>query len=260
MSKPNLSLEHKVAIVTGAKRGIGKEIALTFAEAGADVAICTSVVKDGQLDAVAKEIHSLGKRALAIQADVSRKADVDRLVKRVIGEFGVIDILVNNAGITGNKCPILECTGGNYDKTMDTDLKGCFLCAQAVGKRMVERKKGIIINISSVAGLRVPLIPGLGVYAVAKAGVIMLTRVLAKELAPYNIRVNAIAPGTVKAPMSITWNNPGEEKRMVDSIPLGRIGQTSDVAAAALFLASDASSFVTGVTFVVDGGQLVHSQ
>ena len=261
MSIATFSLEGKVAIVTGAKRGIGKEIALTLARAGADVAVCSRVVEEGQLEAVAKEVQGLGRRSLAIQTDVSRKANVDNMVQKVIDQFGVIDILVNNAGIAGDRCPILESSEDNYDKVLNTDLKGYFLCSQAVGKRMVEGGKGgSIINIASVLGVNFGeysrLRPGLGVYAIAKAGVTMLTRVLSYELGSYNIRANAIAPTSVKTPMSVTWNNPEEEKRTAGYIPLGRVAQPIDVAQAALFLASDASSYISGDTLMVDGGHL----
>ncbi len=262
MSKAGYSLAGKVAIVTGAKRGIGKEIALTFAQAGADVAVCTRVVEDGQLEAVAKEIQALGRRSLAVQVDISCKADVDNMVQKVIDEFGVIDILVNNAGISGDRVPILESSEENFDKVLGTDLKGCYLCCQAVGRRMVERSKGgNIVNVSSVLGVSFSeysrMRPGLGVYAIAKTGVTMLTRVLAFELGRYNIRANAIAPTSVKTPMSVVWGNPEEEKRTASYIPLGRVALTSDCAQAALFLASDASSFITGDVLMVDGGQLV---
>lgn len=262
ISAPSFSLEGKVAIVTGARRGMGKEIALTFAEAGADVAICDVVVEGGELEAVAKEIQGLGRRSLAMQTDISKKVDVDNLVQRTMDEFGVIDILVNNAGITGDRLPILESSEENYDSVLNTNLKGYFLCSQAVGKRMVERGKGgEIINIASIFGVEVgdygrKVETDLGVYSISKAGVVMLTRVLASELGSYNIRVNAIAPTRVLTPMSLAWDNPGEAKRSSAYIPLGRIAYPDDIAAAALFLASDASRYISGDTLLLEGGQL----
>ncbi len=254
MSIPSLSLEGKVAIVTGSKRGIGKAIALAFAEAGADVALCSRVVEDGLLEAVAKEIQEFGRRSLAIQADIARKTDVDNMVQRVIDEFGAIDILVNNAAVVV-EAPLLEFSEEDWDTTMDTDLKGYFLCCQAVGKRMVERKKGNIINMASKAGLK-PRETN-GVYAVAKAGVIMLTRALARELASYHIRVNAIAPYWVKTESAVAdFNNPEFVKMMVATTPLGYLSEPSDIVGSALFLASDASSYITGHTLLVDGGGL----
>lgn len=262
MSEARYSLEGKVAVVTGAKRGIGAEIALTFARAGADVVVGTRVVEDGQLEAVAKEIEKLGRRALAVQVDISHKADVDNMVEKATDEFGHIDILVNNAAIAFWR-PMLEVTEEDWDNVVDIDLKGYFLCSQAVAKKMVERGKGgNIINVASVAGVRLgeymrKVETQLGVYAVAKAGVLMLNKALAQEWAPYNIRVNAISPTRVLTPMSLAWDNPEEARRSSAYIPLGRIAQPGDVAGAALFLASDASSYITGDNIMVDGGQTV---
>ena len=262
MSEARYSLEGKVAVVTGAKRGIGAEIALTFARAGADVVVGTRVVEDGQLEAVAKEIEKLGRRALAVQVDISHKADVDNMVEKAIDAFDHIDILVNNAAIAFWR-PMLEVTEEDWDNVVDIDLKGYFLCSQAVAKKMVERGKGgNIINVASVAGVRLgeymrKVETQLGVYAVAKAGVLMLNKALAQEWAPYNIRVNAISPTRVLTPMSLAWDNPEEARRSSAYIPLGRIAQPGDVAGAALFLASDASSYITGDNIMVDGGQTV---
>jgi NAD(P)-dependent dehydrogenase (short-subunit alcohol dehydrogenase family) len=261
MSKPVFSLEGKVAIVTGARRGIGKEIALTFAGAGADVAVCDVVIESGELELVAEEIRALGHHSLPIQVDISQKTEVDNMVQKVVDEFGAIDILVNNAGLT-IKSPILEVREEDWDKVIDVDLKGYFLCSQAAGKRMVERGKGgVIINISSVMGITLgqyawKRATGLGVYSIAKAGVSMLTKVLSQELASYGIRANAIAPSSIKTPISLSWSSPEEEKKSAAYMPMGRVGQPSDIAAAALFLASDASSYITGDTLALDGGML----
>ena len=264
MSKPNFSLEGKVAIVTGARTGIGKEIALTLAESGADVAVCDVVVEDGQLEAVAKEIRGFGRRALAAQVDISRKADVDNMVQKVMDEFGAIDILVNDAGINV-KCHLLEVSEDDWDSIIDIDLKGYFLCSQAVGKRMAEQKGGNIINIASVGAMRAALKSG--PYCSAKAAVVALTKSLALELASDNIRANAIAPSLARTKMSeaeaeaVLMRRDPEVlerhfKEYAAKIPLGRIAEPSDVAAVALFLASDASSFITGQTIIVDGGLL----
>ncbi len=245
-------LEDKVAIVTGAGRGIGKCIALPFAEAGADVALATRTVD--QIEQTATEIRNLGRRALAVQTDTSRRNDVENMVQKVMDQFGVIDILVNGAGIIIRK-PLLEFPEEEWDKIIDIDLKGYYLCAQAVGKRMVEQKKGNIINISSQFGFKVT--PGFGVYSIAKAGIIMLTRALAQELSEYGIRVNAIAPGMVRTEFSRdSWSNPNLLKQYEASVPLRRIAEPSDIAASALLLASDASSYITGHTLVIDGGAL----
>ena len=250
---PDFSLKGKVAIVTGGKRGIGKAIALAFAEAGADVAVCGRVVEDGLLGDAAEEIRKLGRRSLAIQADITKKADVDNLVQRVTDEFGGIDILVNNAAIDV-RAPILELGEDDWDKVIDTNLKGYYLCSQAVVKRMVERKKGNIISMASQLAFRAWA--NMGAYCITKAGVVMLTRVLARELGSYGIRANAIAPSTVTTELGRpTWSNPEALKRVKSTIPLGeRLAEPSDIVGAALFLASDASSYITGHTILVDAG------
>jgi NAD(P)-dependent dehydrogenase (short-subunit alcohol dehydrogenase family) len=241
-----------VAIVTGARRGIGKAIALAMAQAGADIAICDRVIEDGELNAVAEEVKRLGRRSLAVQADITQKAEVDGLVKGVVDEFGVIDILVNNAAMN-IRAPLLELREDGWDRVINTDLKGYFLCSQAVGKRMVEQKRGNIINIASTAAIKAA--PEMGAYCIAKAGVVMLTRVLAVELAKYNIRVNAIAPYMVKTKFSQPlWSDPETLKQLESEIPLGRLAEPGDIIGSVLFLASDASSYITGHTIIVDGG------
>ncbi len=252
MSLPSFALEGKVALITGAKRGIGRAIAVAFAEAGASVAVCSRAVADGQLEAVADEIRRRGQRGLAIQADVSHKVDVDTMVHKVIDAFGAIDILVNNAAVSISS-PLMDTKEGDWDSIMKVNLKGYFLCSQAVGQLMIGRKRGTIINISSRLGMKAA--PFMGAYSVAKAGELMLTRVLAVELAKDNIRVNAVAPGIVRTEGSESvWGNPETLKRFASAIPLGRIAVPEDIVGAALFLASDASSYITGHTIVVDGG------
>ena len=253
MSKPNFSLEGKVAIVTGGSRGMGRAIALTFAEAGADVAVC-SRGQDSSLDDVAEEIRGLGRRSLAVPADISRKADIDNMVQRVADEFGGIDILVNNAAII-ILAPLVEHSEEDWVRIIDTNLKGYYLCSQAVGRRMVDQKKGNIINMAGVAAITAA--QGIGSYCIAKAGVAMLSKVLALELASYNIRVNAIAPGWVKTKFTEPWSDPKTVKQIEAEIPLGRWAVPDEIASVALFLASDASSYITGHTVVVDGGELV---
>ncbi len=252
MGIPPFPLPGKVAIVTGARRGIGKAIALALAEAGADIAVCDRVIEDGELNAVAEEVKRLGRRSLALQADITQKADVDGLVQRVVDEFGVIDILVNNAAMN-IRVPLLELREDGWDRVINTDLKGYFLCSQAVGRRMVEQKRGNIINITSTAAIKVA--PEMGAYCIAKAGVVMLTRVLAVELAQYNIRVNAVAPYMVKTKFSQPlWNDPETLKQLESEIPLGRLAEPGDIIGSVLFLASDASSYITGHTIIADGG------
>ena len=266
MSVSNFSLVDRVAIVTGGRRGIGKAIALAFAGAGADVAVCDYVVEDGELDAVAGEIEGLGRRSLAVKADISRKTDVDNMVQQVTDKFGRIDILVNNAGVSA-KGSLIELREEDWDRVMNTNLKGYFLCCQAVGRRMVEQKKGNIINIASVVGIsimsaakrRASILdksPEACVYSISKAGVIMLTKRLAWELASLNIRVNAIAPGQVMTEMNAAWGNPELEIERSATVPIGRLAKPDDIANTAVFLASDASSYITAHIILVDGGLL----
>ncbi len=254
MSTPNFSLAGKVALVTGARRGIGRAIALALAGAGADVAVCDLVADDYQLNAVAQEIQKLGRRALTVQADTSQKEDVDRMVQKVANQYGGIDILVNNAGIV-ILSPILEMPEKDWDRLFEVDLKGYFLCAQAAGRKMVERKKGVIINIASQLAFKVEA--EMGAYSVAKAGVVMLTRVLARELGKFGIRANSVAPALVRTEFSRhAWGDAEALKLVEASLPLGRVAETTDLVGAVLLLASDASSYITGHTILVDGGAL----
>jgi 3-oxoacyl-[acyl-carrier protein] reductase len=249
-------LEGKKALVTGGSKGIGRAIALSFAGAGADVAVCSQGSKKGQLEGVAEEIQALGRRSLAIRADTGRKSDVEDMVGQVVNQFGEVDILVNNAGIL-IRSSLMELAEEDWDKLMNVDLKGYFLCSQAVGKRMIEQKKGNIINIATQFAFRAAQVE-MGAYGVAKAGVVMMTRFLARELSAHGIRVNGIAPGITKTDFSRkTWSNPELLKTIEDSLPLGRMGEADDMADAALFLASDASRYITGETILMDGGGLL---
>ena len=258
MSVPNFSLDGKVALITGGSSGIGKAIALTFAAAGADVAVCARRLP--ALEKVAEEIRALGRRALAIQANIRLKEDVDNMVEMTAKELGAIDILVNNACETKNPHKTLvDLPEEEWDIVMDTDLKGYYLCSQTVGRLMMKKKEGNIINTSSISAV-IPETP-LGAYSIAKAGVAMMTKMLAVELAPYNIRVNAVGPGFVRTGMTdYLWTEPGGLEKLkpwIDRTPLKRLAESSDVAAAALFLASDASRSITGHTIFVDGGWLI---
>ena len=253
MSVPSLPLEDKVAIVTGGGTGIGRSIAVEFARAGADVVVGSRKLVN--LEKVAEEVKTLGRRSLAVPTDITKKTDIDNLVQKVMGEFGKIDILVNNAGIN-TSASFLEHSEEEWDAILDTNLKGYFLCSQAVGKRMVEQGKGNIISIASNLGVR-PLQASVA-YCVSKAGVIMLTKVMARDFAKYSIRVNAIAPGAIKtALLQFRANDPESLKQLAALYPLGRIGEPDEVASVALFLASDASSFITGDTIVIDGGRII---
>ncbi len=251
MSLPDLSLSGKVALVTGGGRGIGKAIALTFAEAGADVAVASRTQEE--IEQVAKEIRALGRKSLAVRADVSRKEEIEDMVKKVADEFGGIDILVNNAGTTIVKS-FAEHSAEDWDKVMDVNLRGYYICSREVGKLMIARKKGgNIISIASMRGLVAAT--GRVSYSVSKAAVIMLTRVLALELVDHNIRVNAIAPGWIKTRLTERfWKNPTASAEILATVPMKKWGELSDIANAALYLASDMSAYVTGQTIVVDGG------
>jgi 3-oxoacyl-[acyl-carrier protein] reductase len=246
-------LKGKSAIVTGARRGIGKAIALAFAGAGADVAVCDIVMDDGLLVRTREELHRLGSQSLALQVDVSRRSDVETMTRRALEAFGKIDILVNCAGVWIPGQTLIECSDENWDKVIDTNLKGVYLCCQAAGKVMAAKTRGSIINLSSQVGLT----PGTGVgaYSISKAGIIMLTRQIALELAPYNIRANAIAPGIVKTDFnSAFWREPEVEKQTAGMVPLRRLAEPEDIAQAALFLASDGASYITGEVLCVNGG------
>ena len=256
MGKSKFSLANQVAIVTGGGTGIGRSIALEFAEFGADVVVCSRNLEN--LERVADEVKARGRHALAIQADITKKTDIDHLVQKVMEEFGRIDILVNNGGVgskvLGKPVPIIEVDEDEWDLIMDTNLKGTFFCCQAVGKRMIEQRKGNIINITSGDGKRVS--GGLGTsYNVAKAGAIMLTQCLAWDFGKHKIRINSIAPGYTKTERGRhLWSDPEILKMLESRRPLGRIGEPEEIASAALFLASDASSYITGQTINVCGG------
>ena len=247
----------KVALITGSGRGIGKAIALRFAKEGADIVI--NDINAPEAEAAVKKINALGVKAIAVQADVSKKQEVDRLVNTAIETFKKVDILVNNAGINRH-APLLEMTEEDWDAVLDVDLKGVFLCTQAVAKHMVKEKYGKIINMASVSGLGAAD-EFQANYGSAKAAVIALTRVTAKALGKYGINVNAIAPGLIATDFGLTRRTPAEleafwEQRKKLSV-LNRVGTVDDIAAVALFLASDETSFITGQVISSDGGRMV---
>jgi NAD(P)-dependent dehydrogenase (short-subunit alcohol dehydrogenase family) len=253
MSLPSFSLNERVALVTGARRGIGKAIALCFAEAGANVIICDRVTEDGELENTRKEIEAFGRKSLALKVDVTRKSEIDGLVELAIKEFETIDILVNNVAMN-IASPLIDLREDGIDKIINTNLKSYYLCCQAVGKVMVKKKKGVVINMSSAAAMKGDA--NMAVYCSTKAGVKMLTQSLALEWAPYDIRVNAIGPSIVKTKFSEPlWRDPEALKKFEGNIPLRhKLPEPEDIVGTALFLASDASSFITGQTIYVDGG------
>jgi len=246
------SLEGKVAIVTGAGRGIGKAIALGLADAGADVVVAARTAKD--IEATADEIAARGRKALAVPTDVRLNEQVTNLMEKTVAEFERIDILVNNAGGTF-VAPTMELSEGGWDAVIRENVKSVFLCSKAAAKVMIEQKKGNIISIASIAGLRAYL--DNIAYGTAKAGIINLTKTLSVDLAPYNIRVNAIAPGYIVTPGILQFQKDMPTERMQRRLtltPLGRLGQPEDIVGGVIYLASDASSYVTGQTLVIDGG------
>jgi NAD(P)-dependent dehydrogenase (short-subunit alcohol dehydrogenase family) len=245
------SLEGKVAIITGASRGIGRAIALTFAGAGARVAICSR--KANGLQAVAAEIRNAGGQALAVQAHVGQANDIRNLVALTLEAFGRVDVAVNNAATNPHFGPILTADEGQWLKILDTNLLGAVRLCQAVVPQMQQQGGGKIINMASVAGLRPS--PGMGLYGIGKAALIQLTRQLALELGPDNIQVNAIAPGIIETRFSqVLWQTPQISEPVLAHMPLGKFGQPEDVAGLALYLASPAADYVTGAVFSVDGG------
>jgi len=249
-----VQLENKVAVVTGASSGIGKAVALTFAEEGSTVTVDYRSHPD-EAKGVVEQITGAGGRALAIQADISEPEDVEELVQKTVEEFGRLDVMVNNAGIE-NKMPFLETPLEVWNKAIAVNLTGPWLCCQGAARQLVAQGgPGRIINVSSVHEER-PM-PTNSPYCAAKGGLRMLMRTIAVELAQYGITVNNIAPGAIDTPMDAPLKeHPGQMKELLSEIPLGRMGKPEEVAALAVYLASDASAYVTGNTFFIDGGMM----
>jgi len=279
-------LKNRIALVTGGRRGIGKAIALALAEAGADIAICDYANENDEFKKLTAELQKMGRKCLTVTTDISKIEQVQEMVNKVLATYSKIDILVNDAGISPGTPPIPDLKEADWDAVIDINLKGTYLCCQAVSKAMIERNSGSIINISSIEGLSIAAMRrGSSPYGVSKAGIVMLTRGLAWDLGKFNIRVNTIAPGGVKTdmlrflwdPSSLTpemimglqmmalergfkvdaASAPEAIKKLINSsIPLGRIAEPEEIGSAALFLASDAASYITGQTLIVDGGLL----
>ncbi len=248
------SLGGKVALITGASRGIGRAIALRFARAGAKVVVCSRRLEGVQ--AVADEIRDAGGDGLAVQAHVGRSEEVESLMRRVVETYGRVDVAVNNAATNPHFGPLLTADEGQWNKILDTNATGVFRICRAVVPHMEAQGGGKIINMASVAGLRPST--GMGIYGVSKAAIIMLTQVLAMELGQSNIQVNAIAPGIIKTRFSqVLWQTPQIAEPVLSHLPLGRFGEPDDIAGLALYLASPASDYVTGGVFLVDGGMNV---
>ncbi|MFC1900092.1 SDR family NAD(P)-dependent oxidoreductase [Chloroflexota bacterium] len=254
MSIENLfDISGRKALVTGAARGIGKVVAITLAEAGCDVSLVGLHIEG--VEKLAEEINGMGVKAIAFQADVSKKDEVARAFARTANEFGHLDICVNNAGVSMQK-PVEDMPEEDWDIIMDTNMKGVFLCSQEAARLMIPQKSGSIINIGSISAHIVNLPQKQAVYNTSKAGVVMLTKSMALEWAPYGIRVNSISPGYMKtemtletmAPLFPTWES---------LTPIGRLGMPEELRGAVIFLASEASSYMIGVDVVIDGGYTI---
>ena len=251
---PSFDLSGRVAVVTGASRGIGRAIAHAYAAAGARVALSSR--KQEALERVAREIADAGGEPLPVACHTGRPEEVAELVEAVEETWGGVDVLVNNAATNPHYGPLLTADEAHWDKTFEVNVKGYFHLARACVPSMRERGGGVIVNLASVAG-QLPY-RGLGVYSVTKAAVIMMTRVLARELAADAIRVNAIAPGLIDTRFSeALTTDPDVLDRVVSTIPQGRVGRVEELTGIALYLASDAASYTTGAVFFVDGGESV---
>lgn len=251
-----LDFEDKVAVVTGASRGIGRSIALALARGGCAVTVNYNRSREKAYEVV-EAIREMGGEAMAFKCDVSKREEVENMFKTTIKEFGKVDILVNNAG-TSRGAPLLETTDEIWDRHMDINLKGVFLCTQIAARHMVDRGYGKIVNISSNSGFGVAL-SGESSYAVSKAGVIQLTKNSAFELGRYNINVNCVAPGSTETDMLRKGRSDEEYEELLESrrkiSSLGTTGRPEDIANAVLFFASDKSRYITGKTLLVDGGR-----
>ncbi len=245
-------LDGKVAIVTGAGRGIGAAIAQALAQVGADVTVCARTLSE--VEETAQHIRQDGRRALALRVDVVQRADVDTMVERTVRELGRVDVLVNNVGVAIVK-PFLESSLEDWQGQIGPNILGTFFCTQAVGRHLIAQRSGKIINISSVAGVGGKA--GMTCYGTTKAGIIQFTRALAIEWAPYHINVNCIVPGAFYTrPMAHVLDDPTTGPIRVKKIPFKRVGEPREIGATAVYLASAASDFVTGAAIPVDGGEL----
>ncbi|MGC9468768.1 MAG: SDR family NAD(P)-dependent oxidoreductase [Anaerolineae bacterium] len=249
------SLEGQVGIVTGGGQGLGKTFCHAFADAGADIVVAELNPETGPV--TAKEIEAKGRRSLFVETDVRDQGSVDAMVEEALGTFGKIDFLMNNAGIVQH-LEAEKVKADDWRNVIEVNLTGVFFCCQAVGRHMIERRKGRIINIASMSGMIVNYPQAQASYNASKAAVIHLTKSLAAEWAPHNVRVNAIAPGYMNTAMARPFfDDPEYGGVWIKAIPLGRPGEPEELGPVAVFLASEASSYMTGATVVVDGGYTI---
>ena len=253
--KNYLDLTGRVALVTGASSGIGAATAQVLADLGAPVAVGYWNNETGARQ-VCETVQAAGGRAIAIKADVRQAAEIRSLVDQTVAAFGPIEILVNNAGSLVKRIPFREITEEAWDNVFDLNLKSALLCSQAVAESMIERKRGVIINLVSIAG-RNGGGPGAAAYSAAKGALITLTKGMAKDLAPHGIRVNGVSPGVIDTPFHEVFSTPEMIAGFVKTIPLGRVGTSMECATAIAFLASDAASYIVGETLEINGGQLM---
>ncbi|MGH9938552.1 MAG: SDR family NAD(P)-dependent oxidoreductase [Blastocatellia bacterium] len=253
--KNYFDLSGRVALVTGAGSGIGRATAIALAEAGAAVAINYHRNEAGA-EVAKRKIVAAGGRAITVRADVTKSADVRRMVEETVAAFGPVDILVNNAGSLVERLRLLELTEERWDEVIDLNLKSAFLCAQAVAASMIERRSGVIVNVTSIAGRNGGALGSIH-YSTAKGGMITLTKGLAKELAPQGVRVNAVSPGVIDTPFHERFSTPEAMKNFTNVIPMGRAGASDEVARAIVFLASDAASYLAGENIEINGGMLM---
>ena len=244
-------LDKKNAIVSGGSKGIGKAIAIKFAQAGANVIICSR--RKENLEAAVAEAESIGLTLFPVECNTGSYSSILSVTDYTLDKFGKVDILVNNAATNPHYGPILDSEDSHWDKIFDVNVRGYFNFVKACSSSMIGNNSGKIINVASIAA-KTPL-DGLGVYNISKAAVVMLTKVLAKELGEHNIQINTLAPGLIKTDFSrALWENEDTYNKIVKSIPQGKMGTPDDISGMALYLASEASDFITGSIFTVDGG------
>jgi 3-oxoacyl-[acyl-carrier protein] reductase len=249
-----VDLSGRVALVTGAGRGIGRAIALQFADAGA--LVCVNDINPDTARGTSDDILTLGGQAFDYAADISSKMQVGSMIEAIRDRWGRLDILVNNAGVEP-KASVLSLDEWDWDRTINVNLKGTFLCTQLAGRIMRDHGGGTIVNMASIAGHKSPL-PNASAYCASKAGAVGFTRECAREFAAYNIRVNAVCPGVIVTPMTEkSRDNPDLMRKWLEEIPQNRLGEPDEVAAAVLFLCSDGASYMTGLALVVDGGKVM---